>query len=117
MNNVDNQFIFKFSFNKFIFDNYNKYYIRCNFFRDDILYRDKYNNKTFFLINFDEFEKTLRRKKLTYFLLSYYKTFKIFKFNNMKKKINNFDCENFFRHDCDFDFNFNFRILFKTRKN
>ena len=50
----------------------------------------------FFLINFNKFEKTLRRKKLIYFLLLYYKNFKIFKFNNIKRKINNFNYEFFF---------------------
>ena len=46
-----------------------------------------------------------------YFLLSYYKIFKIFKFNDMKKKINDFNRENFFHYN--YDFNFNFKILFK----
>ena len=38
----------------------------------------------FFLFNFDEFEKTLRYKKLTHFSLSYLKTLKFFKFNDIK---------------------------------
>ena len=70
--------------------------------------------KRFFLINFNKFEKTLRRKKLAYFLLSHYKFFRIFKFNDMKKKINDFNCEFFFRYNYNFDFNFDFEILFKT---
>ena len=57
----------------------------------------------------------LRCKKLTYFLLSYYKKFKIFKFNNIKKKINNFNHNFFSRYNCDFDFDF--KILFKMWKN
>ena len=69
----------------------------------------------FFLINFNKFEKILYRKKLTYFLLSYYKNFKIFKFNNMKKKFNDFNREFFFHYN--YNYNFNFKILFKTRRN
>ena len=53
----------------------------------------------------------LRRKKLTHFSLLYYKIFKIFKFNNMKKKINDFNRENFFHYN--YDFNFDSEILFK----
>ena len=66
---------------------------------------------TFFLINFNKFEKTLRRKKLIYFLLSYYKIFKIFKFNNIIKKINDFNRDFFFFYN--YNYNFNFKILFK----
>ena len=103
--------MFKFSFDKSIFGDYNEYYIHYNFFENDVFYRDKCGDKTFFLINFDEFKKTLRRKKLTHFSLSHYKIFRVFKFSDMKGKINDFNRENFFHYNCDFDFDF--EILFE----
>ena len=36
------------------------------------------------LFNFNEFEKTLRRKKLTHFSLLYLKTLESFKFDDIK---------------------------------
>ena len=62
----------------------------------------------FFLIKFNKLDKTLRYKKLFYILLLYLKNFKIFKFENIKKKIINFDFNNFFYYN-----NFNLDIFFK----
>ena len=76
--------MFEFPFNKLILDDNREYNNRYDLFRSDIVRRINSNNKPIFLINFDELKKTLRRKKLTHFSLSYLKTFEFFKFDNMK---------------------------------
>ena len=110
LNNVDNQFVFEFSFDKFILDDNNEYNNRCDLFWNDIIRRFNSSNKTIFLFNFDELKKTLRRKKLAHFSLLYLKLFEIFKLDDIKWKIINFNVMNFFRYDCDFE------ILFETRR-
>ena len=102
--------MFEFSFDKFIFNDNNEYCDRCNLFWNNIVQRINNNSKTIFLFNFDEFKKTLRYKKLTHLSLSYLKSFKTFKFDDIKWKIIDFDVMSFFHYDCDFE------ILFKTRK-
>ena len=102
--------MFKFSFDKLILDDNNEYNNRCDLFWNDIVRRFNNNNKTILLFNLDEFEKILRYKKLTHFSLLYLKSFEIFKLDDMKWKIINFDIMSFFRYDCDFE------ILFKMRK-
>ena len=103
--------MFEFSLDKFILDDNNEYNNNYDLLWSDIIRRINNNRKTFFSFNFDEFEKTLRRKKLTHFSLSYLKTLESFKFDDIKWKIINFDRVSFFRYDCDFE------ILFKSRKN
>ena len=102
--------MFEFSFDKLILDDNNEYYNRYNLFWSDIVQRFNNNNRTIFLFNLDKFEETLRRKKLTHFLLSYLKPFEIFKLDDIKWKIINFNVMGFFHHDCDFE------ILFKMRR-
>ena len=104
--------MFEFLFNKFILDDNNDYYDRYNLFWNNIVRRFNSNNKTIFLFNLDEFKETLRYKKLTHFSLSYLKPFEIFKFNDIKKKVIDFDNVSFFHYD----FNIDFEILFKMRK-
>ena len=104
--------MFEFSFNKFILDDNREYNNHYDLFQSDIVRRINNNNKTIFLFNFDEFEETLRYKKLTHFSLSYLKIFGFFKFDNVKWKIIDFDRVSFFRYNCDYDF----EILFKMRR-
>ena len=104
--------MFEFSFNKLVLDDNNEYYNHYNLLWNNIIRHFNNNNKTILLFNLDEFEKTLRRKKLTHFSLLYLKSFEIFKLDDIKKKIINFNNVNFFRYDFDIDF----EILFKTRR-
>ena len=104
--------MFEFSFNKFILDDNNEYNNHYNLFWNNIVQRFNNNNKIIFLFNLNKFEKTLRRKKLTHFSLLYLKPFKIFKFDDIKKKVINFDNVSFFRYNFDIDF----EILFKMRR-
>ena len=102
--------MFKFSFDKFILDDSSEYNNRCDLFWNNIVRRFNSNNKIILLFNFNELEETLRYKKLTHFSLSYLKPFEIFKLDNIKWKIINFDVMSFFRYDYDFE------ILFEMRK-
>ena len=104
--------MFEFLFNKLVFDDSNEYNNRNDLLWNNIIRRINDNSKIIFLFNFNEFEKTLRRKKLTHFSLLYLKTLEFFKLDDMKWKIINFYNVNFFRYDFDIDF----EILFETRR-
>ena len=76
--------MFKFSFDKLILDDNREYNNHYDLFRNNIIRCINSNNKTIFLFNLNEFEETLRYKKLTHFSLSYLKTFEFFKLDNIK---------------------------------
>ena len=100
--------MFEFSFDKFILGDNNEYYNRYNLFWNNIVRRINNSRRMILLLNFDKFEKTLRRKELTHFSLSYLKILEFFKLDDMKWKVINFDCVSFFRY--------NFEILFEIRR-
>ena len=76
--------MFEFSFDKLIFDDNREYNNHYDLFRNNIVRRINNNNKIILLFNFNKLEETLRRKKLTHFLLLYLKTFEFFKLDNIK---------------------------------
>ena len=103
--------MFEFLFNKFILNDNNEYNNHYDLFWNNIVRRFNNNNKTIFLFNLNKLEETLRYKKLTHFSLLYLKPFEIFKLDDIKWKIIDFDVMDFFRYNCDFE------ILFKMRRN